>query len=280
MSRVYPRVCGGTCPSSSYLLVCVGLSPRVRGNLYRSDRRRRMAGSIPACAGEPCPGRPAPLILPVYPRVCGGTAEIPGNERNLRGLSPRVRGNRHPDQRGRDAGRSIPACAGEPRARTESLEAEKVYPRVCGGTVVANGKDMTDDGLSPRVRGNHTVESIKGLENGSIPACAGEPPKDGLADGTQEVYPRVCGGTAARNEKPVSVTGLSPRVRGNRGQPDQTVICDGSIPACAGEPRSGCWPVSGRRVYPRVCGGTLLALALSLAISGLSPRVRGNPLVS
>ena len=29
-------------------------------------------------------------------------------------------------------------------------------------------------------------------------------------------------------------------------------------------------------VYPRVCGGTIAAFAIGIAVMGLSPRVRGN----
>ena len=31
------------------------------------------------------------------------------------------------------------------------------------------------NGLSPRVRGNHTLEAAQARKIGSIPACAGEP---------------------------------------------------------------------------------------------------------
>ena len=71
--------------------------------------------------------------------------------------------------------------------------------------------------------------------------------------------------------------GLSPRVRGNR------VVAGGwcgparSIPACAGEPSAACTGGITCTVYPRVCGGTNLGATGNLSISGLSPRVRGNP---
>ena len=52
-SRVYPRVCGGTCVRRRRLPKMMGLSPRVRGNRRGGGHRRSPAGSIPACAGEP-----------------------------------------------------------------------------------------------------------------------------------------------------------------------------------------------------------------------------------
>ena len=50
---VYPRVCGGTTPASWVCKYHWGLSPRVRGNRPGVLSRPRLAGSIPACAGEP-----------------------------------------------------------------------------------------------------------------------------------------------------------------------------------------------------------------------------------
>ena len=165
-----------------------GLSPRVRGNLGRADDTRITPGSIPACAGEPAlhsigsasvrigwdtlsprvRGNPSRKVCQqhggeprqrhggqVYPRVCGGTdkATLPwGTEE---GLSPRVRGNRCVGVRAAKYTRSIPACAGEPQRRVGHRRAQRIYPRVCGGTPPAQG--------------------VNPVVNRSIPACAGEP---------------------------------------------------------------------------------------------------------
>ena len=70
------------------------------------------------------------------------------------------------------------------------------------------------------------------------------------------LYPRACGGTALT---PISVThdnGLSPRLRGNRGQAKNLTGNQRSIPAPAGEPQpNGPFQVI-PEVYPRACGGT------------------------
>ena len=78
-----------------------GLSPRLRGNRFRMDRRERITveRSIPAPAGEPHFGK-----LP--PTVPAGV-----------GLSPRLRGN----------------LEAPLRKRTTS-SSTSVYPRACGGT--------------------------------------------------------------------------------------------------------------------------------------------------
>ena len=53
---------------------------------------------------------------------------------------------------------------------------QKVYPRVCGGTLQPEPRRRVRAGLSPRVRGNPLIAGIIILYLGSIPACAGEPP--------------------------------------------------------------------------------------------------------
>ena len=135
-SAVYPRVCGGTAYQVTITKNRQGLSPRVRGNRVTSDSPGSPARSIPACAGNrdspfpvsgfrrsipACAGEPHahPHEQPqsqVYPRVCGGTQLTRNNAGGGEGLSPRVRGN--PKQAMDEAAyyRSIPACAGEPRA--------------------------------------------------------------------------------------------------------------------------------------------------------------------
>ena len=172
--------------------------------------------------------------------------------------------------------RSIPACAGEPSPSSLPPGARRVYPRVCGGTRPARGVRSPSSGLSPRVRGNPFPIIFAAARGGSIPACAGEPLDGSGCSTSPEVYPRVCGGTfpiilAARRAE-----GLSPRVRGNQDDGERTPRRQGSIPACAGEPSPSSLPPGARRVYPRVCGGTLGPGKPDLDDDGLSPRVRGN----
>ena len=70
------------------------------------------------------------------------------------------------------------------------------------------------------------------------------------------VYPRVCGGTFRSSLLLVMWRGLSPRVRGNQVGMPSLGTSEGSIPACAGEPRMPAPPGLAGEVYPRVCGGT------------------------
>ena len=70
------------------------------------------------------------------------------------GLSPRVRGNRYLQMRNVDAVGSIPACAGEPLSKLGLMEAQGVYPRVCGGAQPLSHWREQSAGLSPGVRGN------------------------------------------------------------------------------------------------------------------------------
>ena len=86
----------------------------------------------------------------------------------------------------------------------------------------------------------------------------------------------MCGGTGTGFHHAGRRLGLSPRVRGNRGYVRAHSGASGSIPACAGEPRAAGWRGRGRRVYPRVCGGTEVAGIQFPGYGGLSPRVRGN----
>ena len=173
--------------------------------------------------------------------------------------------------------RSIPACAGEPRRRLRRQISSGVYPRVCGGTSYWPVPLSAVAGLSPRVRGNPKTTPRRVVGIGSIPACAGEPGNGLMRFDAGKVYPRVCGGTTLPSCATQSRRGLSPRVRGNRSQPERPPVGVGSIPACAGEPPFKMrWGIN-IQVYPRVCGGTTGLAALDRWRRGLSPRVRGNP---
>ena len=56
-----------------------------------------------------------------------------------------------------------PACCGT------------VYPRECGGTAPLAFYVVVPEGLSPRVRGNRGIFGVVCVDDGSIPASAGEP---------------------------------------------------------------------------------------------------------
>ena len=193
-SKVYPRVGGGTDPGSAPGSAQVGLSPRGRGNPSTlqgvgsplrsipawagepaAQRRWSLEGSIPAWAGEPsihwCGVNP----MPVYPRVGGGTSNGFKDAVNVRGLSPRGRGNRAAHVRRHRDGGSIPAWAGEPPRTPSERSAARVYPRVGGGTLDDGDCIYFADGLSPRGRGNHEKGASELRPSGSIPAWAGEP---------------------------------------------------------------------------------------------------------
>ena len=273
---VYPRVCGGTREPRGVAMFDIGLSPRVRGNLLLVRGGGVGRGSIPACAGEPHRYGPHLLHQRVYPRVCGGTSLAASEQLPYPGLSPRVRGNRIAGPHAAAEQRSIPACAGEPASAAIPAPQPAVYPRVCGGTDAGAGGNDGGEGLSPRVRGNQEGKRQSAGQPGSIPACAGEPCVTAHEISCPTVYPRVCGGTCHWTSIRSPAGGLSPRVRGNPGWAASASGVAGSIPACAGEP----WPAGIPRrfwtVYPRVCGGTLVAVVTAARAAGLSPRVRGN----
>ena len=226
-------MCGGTRSAWRKLAGVQGLSPRVRGNRRIESGRCRLLGSIPACAGEPKKITASLYSVGVYPRVCGGTCSVNALFTALPGLSPRVRGNRSQHVPSGEDNGSIPACAGEPAKRVPLQRQDRVYPRVCGGTLGRSGAGAVCQGLSPRVRGNLGQAA---LGPGSIPACAGEPSAKRTRPGETRVYPRVCGGTERISKVRHDTAGLSPRVRGNRRTTIPCTSSSGSIPACAGEP--------------------------------------------
>ena len=171
---------------------------------------------------------------------------------------------------------SIPACAGEPTPRTGGRPASRVYPRVCGGADICPDLIFGYQGLSPRVRGSRPRVPWSCPVFGSIPACAGEPPRSHAPRPGRRVYPRVCGGAPEHGAALWREWGLSPRVRGSPSVVWGASCRTGSIPACAGEPTVNPWPRPIRRVYPRVCGGAAILDKITRSNKGLSPRVRGS----
>ena len=250
--RVYPRVCGGASGGRSGVHACAGLSPRVRGSHSRAPR----LGSIPACAGEPSASSLA-LLARVYPRVCGGAFSASSLTILIRGLSPRVRGSPRLAASGAclKAGLSPRVRGSLRRARCSVIDlAERVYPRVCGGGARWSSSN-----------------------EGSIPACAGEP-RERAGPARGGLSPRVRGSPLAM-ERVVDGTGLSPRVRGSQ-EPARRPRrpARGLSPRVRGSRHLHRPRVSTRRVYPRVCGGaTHWPLCRCGCIRGSIPACAGEP---
>ena len=237
----------------------MGLSPRLRGNRRYDLDNSASPRSIPAPAGEPQWTAPLPTNTGVYPRACGGTIMVSLLAGLAFGLSPRLRGNRRYDLDNSASPRSIPAPAGEPQWTAPLPTNTGVYPRACGGTIMVSLLAGLAFGLSPRLRGNQGDLAGAGPEGRSIPAPAGEPVPGRFQGSSPGVYPRACGGTSVQRQMFASVSGLSPRLRGNQPKPCPPCLEKRSIPAPAGEPSTSASARCFAEVYPRACGGTRYA---------------------
>ena len=163
---VYPRVCGGTScrtlmdPSRVYPRVCGGTGSSLAW--WRALRK----GSIPACAGEPLMRRRRQALRGLSPRVRGNRVSHVADQ-SPAWVYPRVCGGTGDRDKNRRSAEGL-----SPRVRG-NRRLSRGYPRVCGGTRTAWL------GLSPRVRGNPRRARVPTQIPGSIPACAGEPRRRG-----------------------------------------------------------------------------------------------------
>ena len=265
LRKVYPRERGGTAEQPDQPEAEQGLSPRARGNLPAAVPRSGPAGSIPASAGEPSPGRGRRGRRRVYPRERGGTVDVDAESHAM--LADWIAG----------VGR-VTRSPG----RWFASQGQRTASRVASRLRRFNPISRRAGGSGPR---------------GSIPASAGEPPTIGRCSGRPRVYPRERGGPAGGGIRNPSRLGLSPRARGNPKLAGAVSGNRGSIPASAGEPASGGHPTRGEwvyprergepptgrsgpdrgRVYPRERGGTVCGAHRRFPLRGLSPRTRGNP---
>ena len=194
-SGAYPRGRGGTGFSYATDATQWGLSPRTRGNPHRNEVQQARHGPIPADAGEPRPGPPAPAAVRAHPRGRGGTPLPSLLQRRHAGLSPRTRGNRDQRRLCRHPPGPIPADAGEPPPITRSSVAARAYPRGRGGTDDQEVRTKLTAGLSPRTRGNRHLLVGADVIDGPIPADAGEPASRNCFAARTRAYPRGRGGT-------------------------------------------------------------------------------------
>ena len=86
---------------------------------------------------------------------------------------------------------------------------------MCGATMQRSSFSHVDEGLSPRVWGNHFSTLPDDERTRSIPTCVGQPDASMLRTLAATVYPHVCGATSPLLTLLAGNQGLSPRVWGN-----------------------------------------------------------------
>ncbi len=276
--RVYPRTRGATAQTWRARRWGTGLSPHARGNPADIPFTRARMGSIPARAGQPCPGPRRLVLRGVYPRTRGATAETRCSVVSSWGLSPHARGNHLIARHSGGTSGSIPARAGQPRSPSSCSGSARVYPRTRGATEYTSAAEIDKLGLSPHARGNQPTALFRWNGIGSIPARAGQPASEPTSTSQSWVYPRTRGATVYSPIAPSALFGLSPHARGNHPRVIRSVVSVRSIPARAGQPISAAQTPRSWRVYPRTRGATGMAYRHTDANHGLSPHARGNPI--
>ena len=90
----HPRVCGEHVPSAAMGMIGSGSSPRMRGTHGRHIQNRKLAGIIPAYAGNTHASVTGERAKRDHPRVCGEHACGRAHVQFVQGSSPRMRGTR------------------------------------------------------------------------------------------------------------------------------------------------------------------------------------------
>ena len=172
---------------------------------------------------------------------------------------------------------SIPAPAGQPRAKPPTTPPVWAYPRSRGATACAARGYSPRTGLSPLTRGNRRPLGRSRAGGGPIPAHAGQPCSRGARAWPRRAYPRSRGATRRAINAAETPMGLSPLTQGNLGDSDPGDGYPGPIPAHAGQPLSVAHCVQALWAYPRSRGATFPRRPSWPAAPGLSPLTRGNP---
>jgi hypothetical protein len=240
------------------------------------------------CAESHAVDRAAAQLWPTLPPAIGapGRAVLsPACQRHLAIRRSRAEADeaepRSGHHRGNNVAGAIIPVAISPNARPGlAVSAEEIIYApacgACGGASHLLHAGCCLLGPSPRVRGSRRQCQRDVRAQGSIPACAGEPPPPTSDCPRPRVHPRVSGGAFLAALGLLFFVGPSPRVRGSHRTCDLSRVKGGSIPACAGEPDKPHQRRCADKVHPRVCGGAVVGTGGRNVSAGPSPRVRGS----
>ena len=253
-----------------------GSSPRVRGEASARRMESRIRGIIPAGAGR----RQYQTIIPEeerdHPRGCGEKSSAVTSLCRPEGSSPRVRGEEASMMILAPGEGIIPAGAGRRYSFQRWLRAHWDHPRGCGEKRCGVKGQFAVEGSSPRVRGEVLERSYFHTVSGIIPAGAGRRLQPRAPVGARGDHPRGCGEKALIQSLHALIEGSSPRVRGEDKNAFPKERRVGIIPAGAGRSILPSIPNLRERDHPRGCGEKFTFSGLVSAVSGSSPRVRGE----
>ena len=171
--RDHPRTCGEHRVEEFNRIVNAGSSPHMRGTRNRRQRMVRLAGIIPAHAGNTYEACRSGSGDGDHPRTCGehlcpALCGVIGS-----GSSPHMRGTL---QRLKDTSQVtgiIPAHAGNTRTVRCRNARSGDHPRTCGEHIPVSWWSVPPRGSSPHMRGTPGREASEESDRGIIPAHAG-----------------------------------------------------------------------------------------------------------
>ena len=169
---------------------------------------------IPAGAGNTKVAFDMEAMVSVHPRWRGEHGGFPARQCLRQGSSPLARGTLQDDAHLRDAGRFIPAGAGNTAQQSSQITRSPVHPRWRGEHLDTPLYVTPDGGSSPLARGTRYPEHGQQGDQRFIPAGAGNTYEYGRMRGHQSVHPRWRGEHLSIGTTDLQKGGSSPLARG------------------------------------------------------------------
>ena len=231
----HPRTCGANRSMSGIKARISGSSPHMRGKLSRLPRRRRPWRIIPAHAGQTWAGSPAPGTTPDHPRTCGANSPLRYPVFVSIGSSPHMRGKLAPSRDWLEAGRIIPAHAGQTYTSVAAQQSRSDHPRTCGANSLLRVGPCHAVGSSPHMRGKLKYEILAPDTERIIPAHAGQTVLTMVICAAVSDHPRTCGANTLKRYTSPLFDGSSPHMRGKLACDTVLALVARIIPAHAGQ---------------------------------------------
>ena len=169
-----------------------------------------------------------------HPRTCGEHTSVGYANVIAKGSSPHMRGTRdHPRRCAVDGG-IIPAHAGNTDADSAVVAHIVDHPRTCGEHSHVTLHSLKVVGSSPHMRGTRFIRSLCFRCSGIIPAHAGNTSRPPAYSTRSRDHPRTCGEHSSVASHLRVNPGSSPHMRGTPRPPSAAPLCQGIIPAHAG----------------------------------------------